>query len=638
MKYRFSGFTVDTNARELTRDGQIVELQPRTWELLLFLISHNDRAVSKDELQDEVWQTIVSESAVSRSVMKLRKALGDSDESIIKTVPRFGYRFVAADFETDADSAVEPGPLDFPEAQGAQRKTPFLALALAVLALLGVGYLLLTGSPQNSEADSAPDNSIAVLPFVAMSAGENDEFFADGLTEEILNVLAQVPDLLVTARTSSFFFKNKDLPVQEIAQTLGVKHVVEGSVRRELGQVRITVQLIRASDGFHVWSNSYDRPVANVFEVQTDIAESIAAALDVVLDDAQRTRMLQAGLRDVEAFVPFQKGVDLYNAAHGHHDRDGMLGQANEYFEQVLAINPEVGRAYEYHADRYLHYIVGAAHNVGGFDYSEAKLLEASRVLESDLSKAKEFASDEAAAQGAALTLAFVTGEWRGIRGRLKQLADESPCDLNSWFSTVAEPFGMALEASRVFEYERECNPMNWVGWQDGAHSLIWQGRSDEAVNIALQGMEYEPNNSVKEAALLAFIAAGRFDDANEFIANNEYDARRNLRLHYSIAAAQGDGDRAKDLLDEYFADPGAGAHLYLAYIAQLGDRDAANALAAEIDARPYGYLSLTTNLYFCFCGAAFDLEVAPNFAARIEEAGFSWPPPSPIDWPLKGW
>ena len=145
------------------------------------------------------------------------------------------------------------------------------------------------------------EKSIAVLPFLALSNGPDDEYFADGLTEEILNSLAQLPELLVTARTSAFHFKGKDVPIQEIAAQLGVATVVEGSVRRSGDRLRVTAQLIRAADGFHLWSENYDSTSQDTISVQEDIAEKIATAMNVVMDEGKRKAMQQAGLRDVEA-------------------------------------------------------------------------------------------------------------------------------------------------------------------------------------------------------------------------------------------------------------------------------------------------------------------------------------------------
>ena len=632
MEYRFSGFTLNTRARELRQNGEPVELEPRSLDLLAYLLKHRDAAVSKDELQDKVWGTIVSESAVSRAVFKLRKALGDTDESIIKTVPRFGYRFVAA-LEAGEEIA---GDLAMPS-----RPPPYLAIVV-ILGLIALSAFLYLRSDTNSNltAPTASEGrkSIAVLPFVAMSNVEDDEYFADGLTEEILNSLTQIPQLLVTARTSAFYFKGMDVPIPEIAETLGVDHVVEGSIRHEGDDLRITVQLIRAADGFHLWSHTYKRPFTNVLETQAEIAEQIAAALDIVLDDERRRLMLESGLSNAEAYIPFQKGVDLYDQAHGHSDRDGMLGQANEYFRETMALAPDFWRAYEFHADRYLHYLVAAAYTEGHAAYPEHGVEEAARSLRADLEKAAELAPDESTRAGVAVTLGLMTGNWRGMEGRLEQVASRSHCDVNSWFSVVAQPFGMAELAGNIYAQLRECDPLDWVGWQDGIQVELWLGNPEAAVAIAEEGMRHTPINPVEEAAVVALTAAGRFDDADRFIDVHEIDEHRAVRLRLNVASARGDAELANKLLDEYFAAPGSGAHLYLAYLAQMGHRDRANALAAEIDSRPFGYLGLVTNVYFCFCGAPFDIERTPNFAAIIDEAGFAWPPPTPMEWPLKTW
>mgnify|MGYP001826646738 CR=1 FL=1 len=180
----------------------------------------------------------------------------------------------------------------------------------------------------------APKKSVAVLPFIAMSSGPDDEYFADGLTEEILNSLAQLPELLVTARTSAFAFKGDDLPpIPEIAEKLGVRHVVEGSVRRSGDRLRVTAQLIRASDGFHLWSNNYDSTSADTIKVQENIAEKIAVALDVALDEKKSAAMRDAGLRDAEAFTLYQKGLHLFEQAHGEIEMIGGLRAANQYFD-----------------------------------------------------------------------------------------------------------------------------------------------------------------------------------------------------------------------------------------------------------------------------------------------------------------
>ena len=190
------------------------------------------------------------------------------------------------------------------------------------------------GFPE-AEQLTAHEKSIAVLPFLALSSGLDDEYFADGLTEEILNSLAQLPELLVTARTSAFHFKGQDMPIQEIAAKLGVSSVVEGSVRRAGDRLRVTAQLIRAADGFHLWSENYDSTSDDTIAVQEDIAEKIATAMNVVLDEDKREAMRRVGLRNVEAFIAMQKGLKLFETAHGDPDMIEILAEANLYFEQV---------------------------------------------------------------------------------------------------------------------------------------------------------------------------------------------------------------------------------------------------------------------------------------------------------------
>ena len=151
--------------------------------------------------------------------------------------------------------------------------------------------------------------SIAVLPFVNMSTDPENEFFSDGLSEEILNSLARIDGMQVVGRTSSFQFKDKNEDLRTIGTKLDVATVLEGSVRREGERARITAQLIRTSDGIHLWSETYDRTVSDTLTVQLDIAEKVAGALNVILDDKQRSRMREAGVQNVDAFVAYQKGL-----------------------------------------------------------------------------------------------------------------------------------------------------------------------------------------------------------------------------------------------------------------------------------------------------------------------------------------
>ncbi len=232
-----------------------------------------------------------------------------------------------------------------------------LDVAVIVL-LLGIGGMMLWNSQRaaptvaaGNDTGTAPavghsagtitDKSIAVLPFADFSPGGDQGWFADGLTEEILNSLTRTPDLLVSARTSSFRYKGSDLAIPQIAAELGVAHVLEGSVRSSSTRIRVTAQLIRAADGFHLWSQSYDRDVADMIGIQEDLARQIATAMQTSMDPAALARMAEVGTHSVEAYQAYLRGL---STSYGF-GRDGAL-QAYALFEQARQLDPEFAAAH----------------------------------------------------------------------------------------------------------------------------------------------------------------------------------------------------------------------------------------------------------------------------------------------------
>lgn len=339
MLYSFGEFSINTASRELRRGTAVVDVEPRTYELLAYFIKNADRAVGKDELQNEVWGTIVSDSAVARAVMKLRKALDDSNEAIIKTVPRFGYRFVAelvpsTDSATPAaEPAASPGPRRFPVAAIAALS------AFAVVAVLSGGiWMFAMQAPVDAK-------SIAVLPFDDMSESQDQQWFADGLAEEILNSLARTPDLSVTGRTSSFSFRDSNQGIPEIAGALGVAHILEGSVRRQADQLRVTAQLVRASDGMHLWSQNFDYSASNMIEVQESIAIDIATALETAMDPEALAALVSSGTRSVPAFEAYLRGLAGYRTMLETGDVTTYI-EAIDAFELAVELDPEFALAH----------------------------------------------------------------------------------------------------------------------------------------------------------------------------------------------------------------------------------------------------------------------------------------------------
>ena len=504
-------------------------------------------------------------------------------------------------------------------------------LGAAVVFLLVDKFLLSNAYPDVA----ASDKSVAVLPFVAMSSGPDDEYFADGLTEEILNSLTRLPELLVTARTSAFYFKGQNIPVPEIAASLGVAHVVEGSVRRDGDRLRVTAQLIRAGDGFHLWSANYDRKTEDTFGVQTDIAEKIAVALDVVMDDEQRESMREAGIRNPEAFVAFQKGRELFAQAHGSANMLEALHKSNDWFDLALEIEPGFPDAYLYRADYFTHFLMNF---INSEDVTAEERNLALDRLTQDHTSAIGLASGDADRISAEYDLAVITGEWRKLPALLDGLKNATGCTLPSWLLETSVPYGWADTALHSGLEEIKCNPMSFSGWVSATASNLYLGNFDTAIETANRGIETTPHIRIYQALFFAYLAASRFDEAASVIDRQIHRDNQSLPLRVMLSAARGDADLARTQLIDVIELGDDAVRPPLAQLAVTGDRAAANEMAAQLDALPNGHLVLMVIPTVCRCGAPFDLEATPNFAKLIEEAEFPWPPVSPINWPLKDW
>ncbi|WNL45758.1 winged helix-turn-helix domain-containing protein [Dyella sp. BiH032] len=286
---RVGAWIVDPAADQMAQGDTVVRVEARTMRLLLCLAHRAGDVVSIDELLSEVWAgVIVTPDSVYQAITSLRRLLGDDPKqpAYIATVPRRGYRLIASvdTLPEGAASAVQPAPA---EAMGPERGgVPKRELGPAVRASLALGILLLLCGAvsaywwlRDRPADAHAAKSIAVLPFLDLTDAMNEEPFADGMTEELIDKLSADPGLRISAPTSSFYYKNKRVPVADIARSLGVTYVLDGSVRTSGATMRVAARLVRAGDGFVVWSGTYDRPLGDKLKVQDDIAGEAADAL-----------------------------------------------------------------------------------------------------------------------------------------------------------------------------------------------------------------------------------------------------------------------------------------------------------------------------------------------------------------------
>lgn len=251
-------------------------MEARTMRLLLCLAERAGEVVSIDELLDQVWSgVVVTQDSVYQAVASLRRQLGDDakEPAYIATVPRLGYRMVAS---------VTPWT-DEPVSPLTGRRPWLLAIGAAVGVALALAFLLYAKVlyiPRAAATAGAPQKSVAVLPFLDLTSQKMDEeYFADGMTEELIDKLSKIPGLRVPAPTSSFYFKGKKSTIADIAKSLGVAYVLDGSVRKSSATLRVAARLIRANDGYVVWSETYDRPYEDKLAVQDEIASDVARAL-----------------------------------------------------------------------------------------------------------------------------------------------------------------------------------------------------------------------------------------------------------------------------------------------------------------------------------------------------------------------
>jgi len=313
VQFHFADHTLDTERRELHRGTEPVPVEPQVFDLLVYLVQNRDRVVSKDDLIASIWEgRIVSDSTLTSRINAARRAIGDSgeDQKLIRTIARKGLRFV-----------------------GTVRLEP--ECAERVTGLSGE-------SPEPArQALPLPDRpAIAVLPFTNLTGDPQQEYFSDGISEDIITALSKLRWFFVIARNSSFIYKGKAVHMKQIAEELGVGYVVEGSVRRGGDRVRITAQLNDVATGSHIWAERYDRDLADVFAVQDEITEAIVAAIEPQLYAAENFRARRKPPDSLDAW-------DLVMRALSHYWRvtrqDNVVAQA--LLEKATAIDPNYGQA-----------------------------------------------------------------------------------------------------------------------------------------------------------------------------------------------------------------------------------------------------------------------------------------------------
>jgi TolB-like protein/Tfp pilus assembly protein PilF len=323
VQFHFSNHVLDGNLRELTRGGQNVAVEPQVFDLLVYLVENRDRVVSKDDLIETIWHgRIVSESTLTSRINAARTAVGDTgkDQAVIRTIARKGFRFVG---EVSSDALASR-----PATSGALAPQGANTVASPPTAPAALQFPLLDRP------------AIAVLPFQNISGEPEQEYFSEGISEDIITALSKLRWFYVIARNSAFIYKGRSVHLKQIGEELGVGYVIEGSVRKDGDQVRITAQLNDVVTGSHLWAERYDRDLADVFAVQDEITQAVVAAIEPQLYAAENFRSQRKTPDSLDAW-------DLVMRALSHYWRvtrsDNLVAQA--LLEKAIAVDPHYGQA-----------------------------------------------------------------------------------------------------------------------------------------------------------------------------------------------------------------------------------------------------------------------------------------------------
>ncbi len=565
-RFSFDEFEVDLRSGELWERGNRLRLQDQPFQVLRVLLERRGEIVTRDELKQTLWpaDTFVDfDDGLNTAVRKIRDALGDSAEKhrYIETIPRRGYRFMgclsdlrpavlSSPAEESNDGPVQefsrsdpsaPGVLPAP-AQLLSIRWRMLLTAAAALALFSTALVLYRGS--SAKGTSQPRiKSLAVLPLKNLSADPTQEYLADGMTEALIGRLAEIHDLRVISRTSVMQYKDTKEALPEIAKTLGVDAIVEGSVIRDGNRIRVHAQLIRAATDEHFWSEAYDRELRDVLTLQSDVAQSIAQKVEVTITGKERARLTAARPIAPEVYENYLKGRSILDKSYSRSGLEESIG----YFEEATKRDPTFAPAYVGLADAYDR--LGTIFIGTPPGEVRPKVVNAAR-------KALELDPELAEAHVLLADIYQEQWHWSDAQAEYKRALDLKPNDAAAHvgFAHWLLCQGRTQEALTWTARGRELDPIEVSGTSIG-ETLFFARRYDEAIHelrsvLAVQG------DSASALWYLGFslIAKGQPEDAIPVLEKAVSITNRSSGVIGVLISAYAHAGRRKDalrLLDE---------------------------------------------------------------------------------------
>lgn len=532
--YRFGEFTVDVGQKVLLREDKPLPLPPKLFDTLLILVENSGRIVQKEELISRIWpNTFVEEANLTSNIQQLRKSLGDDARRprYIETVAKRGYRFIAPvaaeqlngslnggdssdawsgriiGFEGSESAAAQPSRVQRPERLFRLSLPPWVVFAGITLVLIAaMGAVLLRSRFLARPKPPSGRAMLAVLPFENLTGDAAQDYFSDGLTEEMITQLGNLDSrhLGVIARTSVMHYKSTDESLDRIGRELGVQYVLEGSVRRESDNVRITAQLIKVADQSHLWAREYDRELSHLLTLQGEIAQEVADEIQITLADktltvpASRTSSSPTS----EAYDLYLKGQFFWNK----RTPEG-LRQAVDYFQQAATQDPNYARAYAGLANSYV--------LMGGYNGEP----QAEFISKARSAALRGLALDENLAEAHA-ALALISQnydwDWETAEKEFRRAIESNPnyATAHHWYAEHLALLGRFDEALRESERARELDPLSLIIATDNGEILYFSRQYDRAIEKLRAVLEVDPNFLHAHILEYVYVQKGMFADA----------------------------------------------------------------------------------------------------------------------------
>jgi TolB-like protein len=488
--YNFENYSLDVDRQELRRGSDLVDVEPQVLDLLQYLIRNRERVVSKDDLIANVWNgRIVSDSTLTSRITTVRQVVGDSgdDQRLIRTIARKGIRFVGEIQENQS-------------ASGANAPSQASQTEVDVTRPVSAGRVV-PGLPDKP--------SIAVLPFINMSGDPEQEYFADGMVEDIITALSRFRQLFVIARNSSFTYKGRAADVKQVGRELGVRYVLEGSVRKSGSRVRITGQLIDTATGAHLWADHFDGALEDIFDLQDQVTASVVGAIAPKLEQAEIERAKRKPTERLDAYDYYLRGMENL-----HQRTRPATEQALQLFYRAVELDPQFASAYGMAARCYI--IRGSQ---GWVTNHAEDVVEGARLAQQALELGKE---DAVALSSGSFARAFFVHDFDA-----GALFSNRACQLNPnlasawWFSGWIRLWrGEHDLAIKHFAHFKRMSPLDpfMSGMHSGtAFAQVFAGHYDEAAANADQALSESPNlHQALRAAAVSYALAGRIEQAQK--------------------------------------------------------------------------------------------------------------------------